>query len=82
MTEITRDKSSKDGQKVSSVGLEIKKRFIGIKELAIFLNIAKGTVYGWVYLKKIPYLKIGRLVKFDLQEIELWLKARKIKEII
>ena len=60
----------------------MEKKFIGIEELSLYIGITRGTLYGWVCLKKIPYVKIGRLVKFDLQEIELWLKARKVKEMI
>ena len=81
MTEISKDKPKKDRQDDLSVSLEIKKRFIGIEELATFLNIAKGTLYGWVYLRKIPYFKIGRLVKFNLREVEEWLSSRRVKEM-
>jgi excisionase family DNA binding protein len=59
----------------------MEKKFVGIEELSSYLGIVKGTLYGWVYLRKIPYIKIGRLVKFDLQEIEQWLKSRKVKEM-
>lgn len=32
--------------------------------------------------KKFPYLKVGKLVKFDFREIDKWLKDRQIHEII
>ena len=57
-----------------------EKRFVGINEFSQYLGITKGTLYVWVCQKKIPYLKIGKLVKFDLMEIEEWLKDRRIKE--
>ena len=50
----------------------IAKRFIGVKELSQYLDIRVNTVYSWVCLRKIPYVKIGRLVKFDLKEIDKW----------
>ena len=50
-----------------------EKRFIGVKELAPYLGISINTVYSWVCLRKIPYVKIGRLVKFDLKEIDKWI---------
>lgn len=56
------------------------RRFIGINDLAEYLGLAKGTVYVWVCHKKIPYLKVGKLVKFDLREIEHWLKDKRVKE--
>ena len=38
---------------------------IDIDELAARLSIAKGTLYNWVYLKRIPYIKAGRCLHFD-----------------
>ena len=57
----------------------MEKRFVGIEELSGYLGLAKGTVYIWVCHKKIPYLKMGRLVKFDLKEIEAWLKEKRVE---
>jgi len=59
----------------------LQKRFIGIKECAEYLGITVSTLYVWVCHKKIPYVKIGRLVKFDLQKIEHWIKEREVKTI-
>jgi excisionase family DNA binding protein len=57
------------------------RRFFSIKELAEYLGLTRGTLYVWVCQRRIPYLKIGKLVKFDLREIEVWLKDKKIKEL-
>jgi len=59
----------------------IEKRFVGIKELAKYLDVTVDTLYVWVCHKRIPYVKIGRLVKFDLQKIERWIKEREVKTI-
>ena len=42
---------------------------IDIDELASRLSIAKGTLYNWVYLKRIPYIKAGRCLRFDADEV-------------
>ena len=42
---------------------------IDIDELASRLSIAKGTLYNWVYLKRIPYIKAGRCLRFDPDEV-------------
>jgi excisionase family DNA binding protein len=60
----------------------LEKRLIGPEELAKYLDIKLNTVYSWVYLKKIPYLKVGRLVKFDLVEIDQWLNEKRVKEYV
>jgi len=54
----------------------INKRFVGIKELAVYLDVKVDTIRSWVWQGKIPYFKMGRLVKFDLQEIGKWLREK------
>lgn len=50
----------------------MENRFIGVKELAQYLGIKVATVYAWVSMKRIPFHKFGKLVKFDLRKIDLW----------
>jgi len=57
------------------------KRYLGIEELAEYLGLTKGTLYVWVCQRRLPYLKIGKLLKFDIIEIEQWLKDKRIKEL-
>ncbi len=56
-----------------------EKRFLGIKQLAGYLGIKEGTVYVWVCHRKIPFVKVGRLVKFDMRKIEKWLEESSIE---
>jgi len=55
-----------------------RRPLIGAKETADFLNISIETLYSWIYQKKVPYYKIGRLVKFDPQDLDIWLEERRI----
>jgi len=59
----------------------VERRFLGIADFADYLGVPKATLYAWVCQKKIPYLKIGKLLKFDLTEIEPWLKNKRFREI-
>jgi excisionase family DNA binding protein len=45
-------------------------QLIDINELSLRLNIAKGTLYNWVYLRRIPFVKLGRALRFDPNEID------------
>lgn len=38
-------------------------------------SISKYTLYKWTSNKKIPYLKIGALVRFKREELEKWEKG-------
>lgn len=48
---------------------------IDIDELSMRLKIAKGTLYNWVYLRRIPFVKLGRALRFDPLEIERVLQS-------
>ncbi len=55
-----------------------EQRLIGIEHVSEHLGIKVNTVYSWVNQRKIPYIKVGRLIKFDLQDINQWIAERKI----
>ncbi len=42
---------------------------INIAELSRRLAIAKGTLYNWVYLRRIPFVKAGRCLRFDFEKV-------------
>ena len=49
-------------------------------EASEFLGIKKNTLYEWIVQKKIPHLKVGRLVKFRKADLEAWLEKRSQEE--
>jgi len=59
----------------------MEKRFIGPQELSQYLDLKLDTIYSWIWQKRIPYHKFGRLVRFDLREIEDWAKENRVKEM-
>lgn len=56
----------------------MERQLINIHELSALLGVSMNTLYGWVNRRKIPYVKVGRLVKFDQRDIETWVKERKV----
>jgi excisionase family DNA binding protein len=51
---------------------------IDIAELERRTAIKQATLRKYVVQRKIPFVKIGRLVRFDLSEIEAWITERKV----
>jgi len=49
------------------------RRLLGVDELAGELGISRHTIYSWVSQRRIPFLKVGRLLRFDVRVIEAWL---------
>jgi len=56
---------------------KLRARLIGVEGLSIYLDIPVNTLRCWVWQRQIPFYKIGRLVKFDIKEIDTWLEERK-----
>ena len=44
------------------------------KQVAKLLSCTPSTIYSWVAGGTIPYYKIGRLIRFKLEDIEGWLE--------
>ena len=59
--------------------LSMVKRLINITDASEYLGIKKTTLYSWIHQKQIPYIKMGRLVKFDLLEIDDWILQKRVK---
>ena len=53
-----------------------EKQLMDTNEASEFLGISKNTLYEWVVQNKVPYIKVGRLVKFRKSDLEEWLKKR------
>jgi len=55
-------------------------RLISVKELSGVLGLSVHTLYCWVSQRRIPYVKCGRLTRFNMSEIERWLEDNSVKE--
>lgn len=51
-------------------------RLIGIDEVAAILGVGSGTLYKWVWQKKIPYLKVNGALRFRPSELEAFISAK------
>jgi len=49
---------------------EPHQRLITIREAALFLSVSVSTLYGWVWQRRIPFVKIGRALRFDPRDLE------------
>ena len=56
------------------------RRLITAKEAGQYLSLSTETIYRMASLKKLPYLKIGDRVLFDIKTIDQWIERHLIKE--
>jgi excisionase family DNA binding protein len=56
------------------------KRLITAKEASQYLSLSTDTVYRMAASKKLPYLKIGDRVLFDIKSLDQWVEKHLIRE--
>jgi excisionase family DNA binding protein len=54
---------------------------INITELGRLTSIKVATLRKYVAKRKIPFVKVGRLVRFRPSEIEVWIASRAVAEV-
>ena len=54
------------------------RRLLTIAELSALWRIPKGTLYNWVNQGRLPYVKLGRSLRFDIVQIEEFREQRTI----
>ena len=59
----------------------MQKRLIAINEASEYLGISKNTLYSWVSQKKISYVKVGRLTKFDLRVLDRYIDNNTVESV-
>jgi excisionase family DNA binding protein len=50
-------------------------RLINIRQASQFLSVSVSTLYGWVWQRRIPFIKVGRAVRFDIQDLEKFIHS-------
>jgi excisionase family DNA binding protein len=56
------------------------RRLITAKEAGQYLSLSTDTIYRMASLKKMPYLKIGDRVLFDVKALDHWIEKHMVRE--
>ncbi len=54
----------------------IEPKYFNIHDLSKFLGVKERTIRAYVYHREIPYLKLNKLLRFDVKEINKWLQKK------
>ncbi len=49
------------------------RRLLNIREVAEYTGLSVHTLYTMVSQRRIPYVKAGRLTKFDVRLLDAWI---------
>ncbi|HWN99257.1 MAG TPA: helix-turn-helix domain-containing protein [Blastocatellia bacterium] len=53
-------------------------RLLTPEELSDMLGVSIHTVYQWTCKRQVPFIKVGKLVRFPYDEVLAWLEANKV----
>lgn len=64
-------------------GNVIERRLLTVVEVAAYLGLSPHTLYAMVSKRRVPFpfIKVGRLTKFDRKEIDRWLNRNSVKPL-
>lgn len=54
-------------------------RLVNVEHVAAYVGLSRHTVYTMVSQRRIPFVKVGRLTKFDLPTIDAWIRRHSVK---
>ena len=54
------------------------RRLVDIRVVANYIDVSMDTVYTMVSQRRIPFVKVGRLLKFDLKAIDAWIARNSV----
>jgi excisionase family DNA binding protein len=60
---------------------ETSVEWLGIPELAQMLGVSEDFIRSQVQQRKIPYYKVGKLIRFDPREVTQWLSGLRVEPL-
>lgn len=61
-----------------SKSASLTRRLLSIQEAADYTGLSPYTLYTMVSQRRIPYVKLGRLTKFDVALLDKWIKQHTV----
>ncbi len=57
--------------------IPVEQRLLTVQEAARYLAVSVSTLYGWVWQRRVPFVKIGRALRFDSRDLEAFVEANR-----
>ena len=69
------------GQRITNPPLNLSKRLYSIKEGAVYLGRSVWAVREMLWAGKMPYVKDGKRILLDIQDMNEWIDRSKTRAI-
>ena len=57
--------------------LEAMRQYLTVADIAGILQVKRATVYGWIFRRMLPHVKIGKFVRIDPAQFDEFLRLRR-----
>jgi excisionase family DNA binding protein len=54
-------------------------QLLKIQEAAGLLSVSVSTLYGWVWQRRIPFVKVGRALRFERHDLEKFVQSNRVE---
>jgi excisionase family DNA binding protein len=61
------------------MSLKFEKEVINLKELCEYTGLSKSTIWKKTSNKTIPHYKVGKMLYFNIKEINSWLQSNRVE---
>lgn len=76
--EIVRGNSlHRESQLDSTSEVAVREGLLTVQKAAQYLAVSVSTLYGWVWQRRIPFVKIGRALRFDPHDLKAFIETNK-----
>jgi excisionase family DNA binding protein len=52
---------------------------LNVREAAQILRVSVSTLYGWAWQRKIPFVKVGRALRFGSADLESFIRSHRVE---
>jgi excisionase family DNA binding protein len=56
-------------------------RLLSVDEAAACLGVSKYTLRGWLFQRRLPFVKLGRRVLLDPADVQRFLEANRVEAV-
>ena len=54
----------------------MERRFYNARDIGVYLGVSEDAVRKWALRGYIPFVKLGKSLRFDMIKVENWLKNK------
>jgi len=78
-------KSINGGNKISDQSslqiMDVSSKMLKIDDVVKKLGVSKPTLRLWIQKKSIPFVRVGKLIRFESTDLNRWIESRKVNVV-